>query len=366
MSDAPITMDILDRLAGIRPGSVAAQTRALRPDVVRLTQASDEATFRPRSDGGFTRAERAAVGLRLARGLKIKGLAEHYGDLLKALDKDGRLEKSLAAGAAVADDRWRTILAHADRVGFEPAASRKEDLSQLAAAGLSPQAILALSELIAYVSYQARVQAALMALAGSGGAGEGKPPAVKPMRDFTRGELEWEPWITPVDLATASAAQLDAMQVTPSNRGVGAYTLVLAHDPETLKQRSPLYNAIMFGPRGLPRADRELGTVVVSRINGCAYCAAVHAKRFIELSKAPEVMEALHRDGLKAKLDPRRAAIVAFAAKLTANPASLGPEDLAPLRAAGLSDGDILDLAHAVAMFAWANRLMLSLGAAAH
>jgi alkylhydroperoxidase family enzyme len=33
-----------------------------------------------------------------------------------------------------------------------------------------------------------------------------------------------------------------------------------------------------------------------------------------------------------------------------------------PLRAQGLSDLDILDLSHAVAIFPWANRLMQSLG----
>mgnify|MGYP000199149279 CR=1 FL=1 len=32
------------------------------------------------------------------------------------------------------------------------------------------------------------------------------------------------------------------------------------------------------------------------------------------------------------------------------------------LRAAGLDDREVLDLVHAVALFAWANRLMLSLG----
>ena len=76
-------------------------------------------------------------------------------------------------------------------------------------------------------------------------------------------------------------------------------------------------------------------------------------------------MERLHRDGLAAKLDPRRSAMVAYAARLTVAPAAIGPADAAPLRAQGLSDGDILDLTNAVAMFAWANRLMQSLGKSA-
>src|SRR3954469_20376739 len=107
------------------------------------------------------------------------------------------------------------------------------------------------------------------------------------MRDFTHGEFDWRPWLAPLNVETGSEQQLAALKITPSNRAVGAYSLVLAHDPEALEQRSPLYNAIMFGARGLPRAERELGAVVASRINGCAYCASVHAKRFTELTKAP-------------------------------------------------------------------------------
>ena len=182
------------------------------------------------------------------------------------------------------------------------------------------------------------------------------------MRDFTTGELEWQPWIEPLDLSVATAEQRDALKITPSSRPVGAYSLVLAHDPEALNERSPLYNAIMFGPRGLPRAERELGAVAASRINGCAYCASVHAKRFVDLTKEPEVMRRIHADGVDAELDPRRRAIVDYAAKLTGDPAAIGAADLAPLRAQGLSDLEVLDLTHAVAMFAWANRLMQSLG----
>jgi uncharacterized peroxidase-related enzyme len=184
----------------------------------------------------------------------------------------------------------------------------------------------------------------------------------KPMRDFTRGELGWQPWITPVDLDAATDEQRQALKITPSNRGVGAYSLVLAHDPGSLAERSPLYNGIMFGARGLPRADRELGAVATSRVNGCSYCASVHAKRFVELSKQPEVIERIYAEGTEASLDSRRKAVVEFSAKLTRDPAAMQARDTEPLRAAGLTDGEILDLVHAVAMFAWANRLMQSLG----
>lgn len=188
---------------------------------------------------------------------------------------------------------------------------------------------------------------------------------MKPMRDFTHGELAWKPWVAPLDITAATQEQLSALKITPSNRAVGAYSLVLAHDPQALNERSPLYNGIMFGAKGLPRAERELGAVTASRINGCSYCASVHALRFNQLAKQPEVMELLQRDGVEAKLEPRLKAIVDYAAKLTRDPAAITPADAAPLRAQGLSDLEILDLTHAVAMFAWANRLMQTLGEAA-
>jgi uncharacterized peroxidase-related enzyme len=47
---------------------------------------------------------------------------------------------------------------------------------------------------------------------------------------------------------------------------------------------------------------------------------------------------------------------------VTERPQSLGEDDIAPLRAVGMGDEEVVDLLHAVAIFGWANRLMLNLG----
>jgi uncharacterized peroxidase-related enzyme len=60
--------------------------------------------------------------------------------------------------------------------------------------------------------------------------------------------------------------------------------------------------------------------------------------------------------------DPRERAIVDFSVRLTSDPAGITADDLAPMRAAGMSDLEIYDVAQAAAMFAWANRLMQTLG----
>ena len=41
--------------------------------------------------------------------------------------------------------------------------------------------------------------------------------------------------------------------------------------PEVLKQSMEMYKAIMFGPSGLTRAERELLATVTSQINECHY-----------------------------------------------------------------------------------------------
>ena len=61
----------------------------------------------------------------------------------------------------------------------------------------------------------------------------------KVIHKFTKTVPEWRPRVTPVKLDEATDEQLDALKVTPSNTKVSDYVLVLAHDVETLKVRSP-------------------------------------------------------------------------------------------------------------------------------
>ena len=51
-----------------------------------------------------------------------------------------------------------------------------------------------------------------------------------------------------------------------------------------------------------------------------------------------------------------------FSIDLTTAPDRVAARDIQRLRDVGLADAEILDLMHSVAIFAWANRLMLNLG----
>jgi uncharacterized peroxidase-related enzyme len=179
---------------------------------------------------------------------------------------------------------------------------------------------------------------------------------------FTTQVPEWRPRVKPIKLAEATPEQLEALQVTPSNTKVSDYVLVLANDVETLKVRSPLFNAIMYGRGGLSRAERELGAVGASIVNRCIYCAAVHASRYNQLTKDETVIAKIFADGEEAELDERQAAILNFAIRLSRAPSEARPEDVRRLRDAGLSDEEVLDLILSASLFGWANRLMHTLG----
>ncbi len=184
----------------------------------------------------------------------------------------------------------------------------------------------------------------------------------EPIHSFTAKVPTWSPYVAPVELATATPAQLAAMKVTPSNTGASPYVRTLAHDPESLEVRSPLFNLIMYGKDGLPAAERELGAIGASIVNRCVYCVAVHASRFIHHTKRTDVIDTIFADERAARLEPRSQVLFDFAAKLSTTPIEADSGDARALNDAGLSALDQLDLVLSAAIFGWANRLMHTLG----
>ena len=184
----------------------------------------------------------------------------------------------------------------------------------------------------------------------------------EPITDFTTVVPFWKPRVTPVELDKASEEQLEAMKVTPSDTGVGAYVLVLAHDPQPLKERTPLFNGIMYSHGGLSRTETELGAVAASLVNRCIYCAAVHSNRYNQLAKDETVIEGIFGAGEDSELDPRQKAIFNFATKLSECPSEAGEADVRQLKDAGLGMDEIFDLVLTASLFGWANRLMHVLG----
>jgi alkylhydroperoxidase domain protein len=178
---------------------------------------------------------------------------------------------------------------------------------------------------------------------------------------FTRAMLDWLPWLEPLAEEALTPRHVEAL--VDKARVKSAYFRLLAHDPDALEHRTRTDKDIFYNTdAGLPRAERELAAAAASRLNGCIYCASVHARHAVTYSKREADVDRLLAEGVNVDLGERWNAIVEAAVDLTVTPIRFGDAHVLRLRAAGLDDEAISDLIHAAAFFNWANRLMLSLG----
>jgi AhpD family alkylhydroperoxidase len=54
---------------------------------------------------------------------------------------------------------------------------------------------------------------------------------------------------------------------------------------------------VMYGRGGVSRAEREVAAVAAALVNGCGSSAALHARRYAALTKAPAAIEGCARSG---------------------------------------------------------------------
>jgi uncharacterized peroxidase-related enzyme len=381
--------DVIDTAAGLAPGSTLHAARRFRATVVEATQASHDALFYEPVQGLST-ADRLRVAVHCCEAAQAPQLAAHYRAFLAQ-----QPAQEAASAALPAMQAWAGLLTTDPRRGDRAA------LHALRTAGLADAAIVALAQLVAFLSYQTRVVAGLVAvdaaLASPVPPGEGAPAgegssagapsaggaagiatpttAVSPakanasaptplirLNGFTNETLQWRSWLSPLDVAQATPLQQAVLDESHPQARTSAYYLTLIHQPLMLRHRSAAYNAIMYAPGGAPRAERELGAMVVSVTNGCVYCTSVHAQRFAQLARRHDTVEQVFRNPATAGTDERERAIARFAQALTLRPEALSAQDILPLRALGMSAEQILDVLHACAIFGWANRLMHNLG----
>ena len=178
---------------------------------------------------------------------------------------------------------------------------------------------------------------------------------------FTRGEVGWLPWLEPLPLDELTERHHEGL--VDRGRASSDYFRLLVRDPEILRARTLVDKDIFYNAaEGLPRAERELAAAAASRVNGCVFCASVHARFAAHHSHREDLVDQLLDEGISADLGPRWNAITDAAAALTRTPLAFGPQHVARLRAVGLDDLEIADVIHGAAFFNWANRLMLSIG----
>ena len=135
-------------------------------------------------------------------------------------------------------------------------------------------------------------------------------------------------------------------------------------NPQSIRDHMALYMTTMFSSSPLTRAEREMMAVVVSSVNGCAYCVVHHGEALAHFWKDRDRVETLAREraGL-AGLCERETTLCAYAELVTEDPGSAEVDDaVSALRAAGLDDRAILDATLVTAYFNFVNRIVLALG----
>jgi uncharacterized peroxidase-related enzyme len=138
--------------------------------------------------------------------------------------------------------------------------------------------------------------------------------------------------------------------------------------PHTLEGHMAIYKAVLHhsGNR-LPEWYLEAIGVLVSRLNGCTYCATHHAEGMKRLLKAESIASDAYIRSLKDNepgkpFTQREQSGLAYARKLTQIPGQVEKTDIDGLRNAGFDDGEILEINQVTAYFCYANRTVSGLG----
>lgn len=252
-----------------------------RAGVGEHTAAARRVLLTPSAPGALAPGLRITAAARAAELTGQPGLAARY----RAWAPQGAADGDPSLTAAVRD--------FTDRVTLAPGAAGPGLLRALTARGLDAPAVVALAQICAFVAYEARVVSGLALLSGEPATEPVEPsPAPSPVEPrlpsearFTLDELSWRPRIPAVDADALTAGQRAVIDAHATLSVASPYYRTLLHDPAALDHRTHVYNAVMYGRGGLPRAERELATLLVSRANGCVYCASVHGRKYAQLSR---------------------------------------------------------------------------------
>lgn len=195
------TPDIIDTLAGIKPGSALDAIRARRLQARDNAQKSYLSLFEPIDAGDFSLLERAAVAA-FVTGLHGESpVAAFYRDklaanaggaaLLEAIEAEiargktsgpygsfpagplsventaGLIYRVSAASKSVLGARLVAAFEHAHLLVFRPRDAASTDMKALLAAGWSNTGIVTFSQLVAFLSFQVRVVSGLRTLAAA-------------------------------------------------------------------------------------------------------------------------------------------------------------------------------------------------------
>lgn len=197
MTAAPTT-DVIDLLAGIKPGSALDKARANRPEARKHAQASFDALFRPSNLGMFTGLDRFAVAAFVAGLHGEPRTREFYSDMLAQAGASPELQVAVASevvtghatgpygrypsGPLTIEDKAGLVYAigaserhvlgpklaaafeHTHMLVFHPRDAAPSSLQAMLDAGWTTPEIVILSQLVSFLAFQIRAVAGLLAM----------------------------------------------------------------------------------------------------------------------------------------------------------------------------------------------------------
>ena len=175
-------------------------------------------------------------------------------------------------------------------------------------------------------------------------------------------------WIRTVEYAD-SEGKLRNLYDRVKGPGDNVDNILKAHSlrPHTLEAHLYVYKYVLHHcANRLPKWLLEAVGVYVSMLNGCNYCVDHHSTGMARLlgdtARTAAIVAALRADRPEDAFSGREAAALRYARALTRDPAGLSAADIDAMRAAGLDDGEILEINQVTAYFAYANRTVQGLG----
>jgi uncharacterized protein YciW len=151
----PDLPDVIDRAAGLAPGDPLHAARRFRAKVVEATEASHDALLAQQVEGLST-GDRLRVAVHVCTVARAASLAQHY---------EARLARD--AGRDAPSPALPAMLQFAATLTTDPRLGDRAAIEPLRHAGLGDAAIVALAQLVAFLSYQLRVVAGLRAMRAS-------------------------------------------------------------------------------------------------------------------------------------------------------------------------------------------------------
>lgn len=149
--------DMINDLAGIAEGSLLAELRRQRPEAAQFAQGSYAALLEPSDPAGLSRIERELAALRTAALTGSAALVAHHQARLRQLGASENVVELDKHGAEALTPRQAAIVHHVELLTLTPRQASQAAVDDLRASGLSARDIVTLAQLVAFVTFQARV-----------------------------------------------------------------------------------------------------------------------------------------------------------------------------------------------------------------